>query len=83
MDRNAWLPFILGGERAGPPEDAGGLGGLAALLEALSDPGHPEHESYRAWGGEDFDPEYFDPRAANAFLWLAKGWGAIRPPFPG
>jgi hypothetical protein len=78
-DRNEWLPMILDGGRAGPPEDCGGPGGLAALLEALEDPGHPEHGEYRDWVGEDYDPTLFDRRAANSFLWLSTGWGVIGP----
>jgi hypothetical protein len=79
VDRNAWLPWVLDGERAGPPEDAGGTGGLSDLLEALADVEHPEHEEYRMWAGEDYDPGLFDQRAVNGFLALAYGWGAIGP----
>lgn len=79
FDRNAWLPAIVDGERAGPPEDAGGSGGMMDLLEAISDPSHPEHEEYRMWAGENYRPEVFDIRAANHFLWLAVGWGVIGP----
>lgn len=79
VDRNTWLPCILDGERAGPPEDAGGTGGLRDLLEALADEEHPEHGEYRMWVGEDYDPEQFDQRAVNGFLALAAGWGAIGP----
>lgn len=79
LSRLAWLPHLEAGERAGPPEDAGGIGGLEELLEALADPAHPEHESYRTWAGEHYDPARLDIRACNGFLGLAVGWGAIGP----
>lgn len=79
LGRHAWLPHLSAGERAGPPEDAGGIGGLEDLLEALSDPAHPEHESYRTWVGEHYDPARLDIRAMNGFLGLAVGWGDIGP----
>ncbi|MGA9077158.1 MAG: plasmid pRiA4b ORF-3 family protein, partial [Acidimicrobiales bacterium] len=56
------------GARACPPEDVGGTGGYAQLLEALRDPRHEEHEEYRTWVGEDFDPGLFDLAQVNAAL---------------
>lgn len=70
------VPILYGGERAGPPEDCGGPDGHAELLQALADPDHPEHESYRLWAG-DYDPERFDVRTARNNLTLAAAWGAI------
>lgn len=58
------LPICLGGARACPPEDCGGVPGDENLLEAIADPEHPEHESLREWLEEfyeDYDPERFDP----------------------
>jgi hypothetical protein len=37
-------------------------------LKAIGDPGHPEHQDYLEWVGEDFDPEYFDLDEINAAL---------------
>jgi hypothetical protein len=56
------------GTKACPPEDSGGTSGYAELLEALRDPRHAEHEEYRTWAGEDFDPARFDLAAVNAAL---------------
>jgi hypothetical protein len=58
----------LDGANACPPEDCGGTGGYADLLEALADPAHPEHEQYRQWTRKDFNPTAFDLTATNAAL---------------
>lgn len=60
----ATYPRCLGGERACPPEDVGGVGGYEELVAALSDPAHPERETYAEWlGGEidQLDLDSFDP----------------------
>lgn len=61
-------PILLGGERACPPEDCGGIGGYARFLEAIRDPDHPQHEELLAWIGGSFDPEAFDPDDINRRL---------------
>jgi Plasmid pRiA4b ORF-3-like protein len=58
----------LDGANACPPEESGGTSGYGELLEALADPCHKEHESYRTWAGEPFDPTTFDLAATNAAL---------------
>ena len=61
-------PRLLAGEGACPPEDCGGPYGYAELLQALTDPKHPEHGELREWAG-DFDPGRFDfDRTAKAVL---------------
>jgi hypothetical protein len=72
-----WSPRLLDGERAAPPEDAGGAPGYARMLEALGDVDHPEHVEYRAWVGEQYDPDRFDPWSLDHALALVVGWGAI------
>lgn len=56
-------PGCVRGEGACPPEDCGGSGGYADLLEALADPGHPEHEAMRTWVGDRMRP--FDQDATT------------------
>jgi hypothetical protein len=68
LDPKEANPRVLGGTRAFPPEDSGGPGDYEDLREALTDPGHPEHEEYRDWVGEDFDPEHFDLEETNERL---------------
>lgn len=55
-------PRCPAGERRCPPEDVGGPHGYQLFLEAMSDPAHEEHQSYRDWIGWDWDPEWFRPR---------------------
>lgn len=56
-------PGCAGGQGACPPEDCGGAGGYAELLEALADPGHGEHEAMRTWVGDRLRP--FDQEATS------------------
>jgi len=57
----------LKGKRACPPEDCGGAWGYSALLHALADPDHPDHEDMVEWAGE-IDPEEFDLEEVNECL---------------
>lgn len=61
------VPRVVEGARACPPENCGGIGGYADLVDALRDPRHPDHPGYRAWA-RDFDPEAFDLAAVNRVL---------------
>ena len=61
-------PLCIKGKRACPPEDVGGIWGYYGFLEAIRDPGHPEHEEYLEWVGGEFDPEAFDLDVVNEVL---------------
>jgi Plasmid pRiA4b ORF-3-like protein len=63
--RTAEVPACLDGARACPPEDSGGPGGYAEMLEILADPRHPEHADVTEWLGGPFDPEAFDAAVAT------------------
>ena len=69
--RNRRVPCCIGGKRACPLEDCGGIGGYAELLAVLADPNHEEHADMVAWvggmeeGDGPFDPEAFDLAATN------------------
>ena len=69
-------PACIAGKRACPPEDSGGPWGIAAKLEAVADPSHPDHEEIKEWLG-DFDPEDFSVEAAEARVrrWFAPKQG--------
>lgn len=61
----ARYPWVLGGARACPPEDVGGVGGYAHFLQVMRAPRHPEHVEMMEWHGGPFDPEAFDVQALN------------------
>jgi hypothetical protein len=60
-------PRCLGGQRAGPLEDSGGVWGYESMLEILKDPNHQEYKEIHEWAG-DFDPEYVSLEEINAHL---------------
>lgn len=61
-------PTCLGGARACPPEDVGGVWGYEQLLEVLGTPDHPEREHMLEWVGEEYDPEHFSMEDVNEQL---------------
>lgn len=66
----AFEPMCVGGERACPPEDCGGVGGYQSLVQALRCPEPKRTEEMQetvAWAGE-WDPEAFDVFTANRRL---------------
>ena len=53
------------GRTTRPPEDCGGVPGFHNLLEAISDPGHEQHEEFLEWLGDSFDPQAFSVDEVN------------------
>ena len=68
------LPWLVDGERSGPPEDCGGIPGLENILEACKNRKKSEYGDILEWLGDDYDPEKFDRRTTNHFLVLASVW---------
>src|SRR3954452_4445004 len=64
----ARYPRCIAGSGAGPPEDVGGPAGYRDFLDALADPGHPEHAQYLEWIGGDFDPSRFELKEINEIM---------------
>lgn len=68
VDVGTPLPQCLGGKRACPPEDVGGIWGYRDFLAAIADPQHPEHKDLLEWVGGGFDPAAFDIDQVNTLL---------------
>lgn len=68
----------LGGERACPPEDVGGVPGYYEFCEVLKDPNHEEHEYFKVWSGGNYDSERYDANAVNMELLKYLCWSRYR-----
>jgi hypothetical protein len=66
LEKGVKLPICLGGRRACPPEDCGGVRSYHELLEILADPAREEHSETSDWVGGSYDAERFD-RGAVVF----------------
>jgi hypothetical protein len=64
----AKYPRCIGGARACPPEDCGGVWGYEDFLEAIGNPKHKEHYKMLEWVGGEFDPEEFSVETVNGEL---------------
>ena len=64
-DERLHYPLCVGGARACPPEDCGGVHGYEEFLAAIATPKDPEHDRMLTWIGGYFDPESFDANAVN------------------
>ncbi len=60
----SYMPELIDGQGACPPEDSGGVMGYKNMLEILADQNHPEYYEYLEWLGlgedESWDPDEFD-----------------------
>ncbi|MCP3941443.1 MAG: plasmid pRiA4b ORF-3 family protein [Desulfobacteraceae bacterium] len=70
--------FCLGGERACPPEDVGGIPGYFEFCKAVKDPGHREHKSYIEWYAGNYDSENFNAQITNWELMKYLRWSRDR-----
>ncbi len=73
-------PQLVEAEGRCPPEDVGGPSGYEEFLEAIANPGHPDHDELTNWHAEPFDPSVpdFDARRLEV-LKLAKRWQPRTP----
>ncbi|MDA1129584.1 MAG: plasmid pRiA4b ORF-3 family protein, partial [Chloroflexi bacterium] len=77
-------PRCVGGARACPPEDCGGIWGYEEFLEAIQEPAHEEHESMLEWVGGRFGAEDFDantPGSLQIRTFENGGFGFPHPRF--
>ncbi|MCX6055589.1 MAG: plasmid pRiA4b ORF-3 family protein [Chloroflexi bacterium] len=65
LEKRTKLPRCIGGKRACPPEDVGGIGGYEEFVNILKDPQHDEYDRYLVWVGGTFEPNDFDLTLAN------------------
>jgi len=74
VDGEIERPYCVQGGGACPPEDCGGLGGYAAIVESLNTPSHPEQEQNIKWLGllprEKWDVNFCSVREVNKRLCL-------------
>jgi hypothetical protein len=63
FDENIKYPRCIGGERACPPDDVGGVSGYYEFVEIMKNPSHPTHKEMTEWiDSDNFDPVQFDFR---------------------
>jgi len=67
-DKRRPYPLCVAGERAGPPEDCGGVWGYRDLLATLERGRGEEYDDLLIWLGGDFDPNGFDRNTINRRL---------------
>ena len=63
-----FYPVCIGGERACPPEDIGGVAQYNEMIEVLNNPEHPEYREMAGWLTQDFHPDAFNIEQANLRL---------------
>lgn len=70
--------FCIEGWGSCPPEDVGGIPGFEEFCEAVSNKKHPEHETMKAWYGDDFDRGFFSSEEVNLGLLFFLRWSKDR-----
>jgi len=68
MEKGLRYPHCLSGERAGPPEDCGGIEAFHDMLACLREPETDLGREWREWIGPDYNPEACDVVKINAAL---------------
>ena len=67
-EKGVAYPRCVAGERAGPPEDCGGIEAYKDMLYCLKHPETDLGREWREWLGPAYDPEKCDPGAINKAL---------------
>jgi hypothetical protein len=68
LEKGISYPSCIAGERAGPPEDCGGLEAFHDMLACLKEPDTELGREWREWLGPDYEAEAFDPAKINKAL---------------
>jgi len=68
VEKGMRYPHCVGGERAGPPEDCGGLEAFHDMLACIKEPHTELGREWLEWLGPDYDPARCDVEKINAAL---------------
>jgi hypothetical protein len=68
VEKGAFYPVCLAGERAGPPEDCGGLEAFHDMLACIKEPQTDLGREWLEWLGPDYRPETCELEKLNKAL---------------
>lgn len=68
MEKGTFYPVCTAGERAGPPEDCGGIEAFHDMLACIKEPNTDLGREWLEWLGPDYDPEACDLVKINKSL---------------
>lgn len=68
IEKGAVFPLCTGGERAGPPEDCGGLEAFHDMLACIKEPDTDLGREWLEWLGPGYDPDACDLEKINKAL---------------
>jgi hypothetical protein len=68
VEKGVNYPLCTGGERAGPPEDCGGLEAYHDMLACIKEPNTDLGREWLEWLGPNYDPELCDLEKINKAL---------------
>lgn len=68
VEKGLHYPVCVAGERAGPPEDCGGLEAFQDMLACIKEPNTDLGREWLEWLGPEYDPEACDPERINKAL---------------
>lgn len=68
VEKGGAYPCCLGGERAGPPEDCGGLEAFHDMLACIKEPDTDLGREWLEWLGPDYDPARCETEKINKSL---------------
>jgi len=68
VEKGVHYPSVLAGERAGPPEDCGGLEAFHDMLACIKEPETDLGREWLEWLGPNFDPQVCDLEKINKAL---------------
>lgn len=68
VEKGGVYPLCLGGERAGPPEDCGGLEAFHDMLACIKEPDTDLGREWLEWLGPEYDPARCDADKLNKAL---------------